>query len=331
MHHQFNKRKPLIVMTTLALGLIWGQAQADYPSRSIEFVVSYAPGGSSDIAARTFANAAEDHMNQNLVVQNRPGAAGIVGTDYVFNADPDGHTILLARVAVLAVAPALKDVPYDPEEFTYLGLLSTDPFACVTGADSPYETLGDLEQAISENPGALTYNSSGVGSLNQFAALSLLEALDVGDPAAAAIHVPAQGEGPALAAVAGGHIDFFCGNLAPMLSQIQAGNVNALLVTAEKRIDDIPDVPTVAELGYPKLESIVGWSAIVGPPEMDTVAREYLQDLMKTVSNDQEWKSAVLKAGSIPRVLPPDETAEFIQEQREQFEGLVERLGLRDD
>ncbi|MCP1677256.1 tripartite-type tricarboxylate transporter receptor subunit TctC [Natronocella acetinitrilica] len=306
-------------------------AQADYPERPIQFVVSYASGGSSDIAARSFARAAERHMDGNMVVQNRPGAAGIVGTDYVFNANPDGYTILLARVAVLAVAPALQDVPYDPDEFTYIGLLSSDPFACVTGTRKPYESIDDLAEAIRDNPGAVTYNSSGVGSLNQFAALSLIEALDVGDPESAATHVPAQGEGPALTAVAGGHVDFFCGNLAPMLSQIQSGNVRPLLVTSAERLDDIPDVPTVSELGHPELESLVGWSAIVGPPGMDEEAHTYLRDLMATVSEDEEWRETVITAGSIPHVLPPEETIDFVQTQRAGFVDLVERLDLRDD
>lgn len=316
----------------LGASLVFGAAaQAGYPERPIQFVVSYASGGSSDIAARSFSRAAERHFDGSLVVQNRAGAAGIVGTDYVFNAEPDGYTILLARIAVLAIAPALQSVPYDPDEFTYIGLLSSDPFVCVTGARKPYQNLDDLAEAIRENPGAVTYNSSGVGSLNQFAALSLLESLGMPDPVTAATHVPAQGEGPALTAVAGGHIDFLCGNLAPMLPQIVGGNVRPLLVTSAERLDDIPDVPTVAELGYPELESLIGWSAIVGPPNMDEEVVEFLQSLMTSVAEDEEWRETVTTAGSIPHVLPPQETIEFVKAQRAGFVELVQRLDLRDD
>lgn len=332
-----SRKSRMRVGRTLAATLVGsalaiaGAAQADYPSQTIEFVVSYASGGSSDLAARTFANAAERHTDASIVVQNRAGAGGVVGTEHVYNADPDGYTILLGRVATLAVGPASQDVPYDPDAMTYLGLLSTDPFACVTGPDQPYEHLDELAAEIADNPGAVTYNSSGVGSLNQFAALQLMEALDVGDPATAASHVPDQGEGPALSAVAGGHIDFFCGNLAPMLGQIQGGQVRALLVTSEERIEDIPDVPTVSELGYPELENIVGWSAIVGPPDMDEEAAAYLRDLMAQVSEDEEWRNAVLDLGSIPDIRPADESREFARNQRQGFADMVERMGLDAD
>lgn len=319
----------VIQASSAALALSFGSAYASFPEKNIEFVVTYASGGSSDIAARTFANSAQEYADTNIVVQNRPGAGGIVGTDYVYNANSDGHVIQLARVAVLSVAPTIQDIPYDPEAFTYLGLISTDPFACITDGGGPYESVDDLAQEIKNNPGKVTYNSSGVGSLNQFAALSLLESLGVEDPVAAAIHVPSQGEGPALSAVAGGHIDFFCGNLAPMLPQLKAGNVKALFVTSEERVQEIDDVPTAAELGYPELESIVGWSGIVGPPAMSDESVSYYKELLENVSEDTSWNEAVKKAGSVPNVVIGEDFQEFSARQRKQFSELADRTGLK--
>ena len=329
MKESISKKTKLIHASTACLLFAVGSASADFPRKNIEFVVTYASGGSSDIAARTFANHARNYTDTNIVVQNRPGAGGIVGTDYVFNSSPDGHIIQLARVAILSVAPTIQDVPYDPESFTYLGLISTDPFACITSANSPYESLDDLAAEIKENPGSVTYNSSGVGSLNQFAALSLLESIGAENPANDAIHVPSQGEGPALSAVAGGHIDFFCGNLAPMLPQLKAGNVNALIVTSKERIPEISDVPTASELGYLEMENIVGWSGIVGPPGMTDASISYYSELLQNISDDSDWNAAVTQAGSIPNVILGEEFKEFSENQRNQFTELANRTGLK--
>lgn len=303
-------------------------AQA-YPDQPVELVVSYAAGGISDLMARSYAKAAEKHLDGSIVVQNRPGAAGIIGTNHVFNAKPDGHTLLLARIAVLAVAPALQKVPYDPDKFTYVGLIAKDPYACVTGTRKPYKSLNDLKAAIKEKKGAVTYSSSGVGSLNQFGALRLLEALDVGDAATAATHIPNAGEGPALTAVAGGHIDFFCGNVAPILPQIKSGTVRGLLVTSDERIPGMDDVPTAAELGLPELSDIVGWSAIVGPPDMAPEAVEKLGEAMQKMKSDSEWTQMVEKLGSIPTVLSPQETKDYVAKQRKIYSDIAQRLNLK--
>jgi tripartite-type tricarboxylate transporter receptor subunit TctC len=316
----------------IAAGLcatVVGSATAAYPEQPVSVVVSYSPGGSSDLAARTFSTAAERYLDGNVVVQNRAGAGGIVGTDYVYNAKPDGHTLLLARVATLAVAPALQDVPYDPEKFTYLGLISKDPFTCVTSSKKPYQSLDDLTKAIQERPGTVTYSSSGAGTLTQLAAVQMLDAVGVENPRMAATHIPYKGEGPALAAVTGGHVDFFCGNLAPMLQQIQAGNVRAFFVTSDEPVESLPDVPTVAELGYPELGAIVGWSAIVGPPDMDEEARTKLLQVMQKIKADQQWQEKVRTLGSIPFIASPEETREFVQKQSRGFNSLAEKLDLR--
>lgn len=314
------------VLAGFSLGV--GTAHA-YPDEPIELVVSYASGGISDVMARTFAHALEQQINGNVVVQNRPGAAGIVGTNHVFNANPSGHTLLLARIATMSVAPALQEVPYNTDEFSVVGLLATDPYACVTGTRKSYETLEDLKEAIKENPGKVTYSSSGVGSLNQFGALRLLELLDVGDAKTAANHVPYGGEGPALTAVAGGHIDFFCGNIAPILPQIQSGTVRGLVVAMDERHPEMDDVPTAAELGIPEFAEVVGWSAIIAPPNTDAQAIEALGEAMQKIKNNDDWNEQMIKLGAVPTILSPEETAEFIQEQTALYENMVERLGLK--
>ncbi|WP_442488267.1 Bug family tripartite tricarboxylate transporter substrate binding protein [Halomonas litopenaei] len=328
MTYYSNKKNALVNATSAALFFIAASAQADFPNKNIEFVVTYAPGGTSDIASRTFVNSAKQYFDENIFVQNRPGAGGLVGTDYVYNANPDGHIIQLARVGVFSVAPTVQDIPYEPDEFTYLGMISTDPFACVTGADSEYSNIQDLADDIKEAPGTVTYTSSGVGSLNQFAALRLLDLMGVEDPKTAAIHVPGKGGGPALSSVAGGHIDFFCGPLSPITPQVKAGNLTALFVTSDSRIEALSDVPTAAEIGYEGMEDIIGWSGIVGPPGMPEEAISFYEEVLSTVAEDEDWISKVEDSGAFPNVILGDEFKEIVSRQREGFATLAERVGL---
>jgi tripartite-type tricarboxylate transporter receptor subunit TctC len=304
-------------------------ARAAYPEHPITIVAAYAPGGSSSLAARAFSNAAKRYVDVPVLVQNKAGAGGIIGTDFVYNSQPDGYTLLLGRVATFAVLPAMEKLPYKPMKFTQLGLISTDPYTCVTSSKKPYKNLHDLVQAVKKNPGEITYSSSGTGTLTQIAAADLLSAVGVGDPRTAATHIPYKGEGPAIAAVVGGHVDFFCGNLAPVLQQIQAGNLHALFVTTKNRIPAIKKVPTVYELGYPKLGLIVGWSAIMGPPNMDKSARKRLLDVMRKVKADKKWQTTVRKLGSIPDVKTPEETKIFIRKQDQELRKIVKKLGLQ--
>jgi len=321
-----NILKKSLCAISLAIGATSVHA---YPTEPIELVVSYAAGGISDIMARSFAQALEDKIDATVVVQNRPGAAGIVGTNHVYNAKPDGHTLLLARIATMAVAPALQKVPYETENFSVVGLLATDPYACVTGTRKPYESFEELKEAIQENPGNITYSSSGVGSLNQFGALRLLELMDIGDAKTIATHVPNAGEGPALTAVAGGHIDFFCGNVAPILPQIKSGTVRGLVVATPERHPDMPNVPTAQELGIGEFNDVVGWSAIIAPPNTDDNAIATLGDAMQKIKNDEAWQEQIYKLGAVPNVMSPEETEKFIKDQNKFYSQMVKRLDLR--
>lgn len=330
MHHVANPKLSKIILNVIAsAALIGGPITPTFAAEPIELVVAYAAGGVSDLMARNLAHYLEPEVGSKIIVQNRPGAAGMIGTDHVYKANADGNTLLLARIATLAVAPALQSVPYDPAGFSVLGLIATDPFTCVTSTRKQYKTLDDLKQVLQQRPGTVTYSSSGVGSLNQFAALRLLEALSIEKPLRAAVHIPSQGEGPALTSVAGGHIDFFCGNVAPIMPQIKSGTVRALFVTSAERIAGLEDVPTAREVGVPEMEEVVGWSALVGPPGLSTEQVALFEGALSKMSENQEWRSFIEKVGSIPQVLPPDETTRYLDEQATLYKDMVERLALR--
>lgn len=324
--NEIQKMKKLtVVLSILSCGFSGAALAAD----PVELVVAYSAGGVSDLMGRNIANYMEEGLGRKMIVQNRPGAAGAIGTHFVYKAKPDGNTILLARIATLAVAPTLQKVPYDPKNFTPLGLIATDPFACVTSARKDLKTVEDLKEALTTRPGTVTYSSSGVGSLNQFAALRLLEEMGVKNPLKDAVHIPSQGEGPALTSVAGGHIDLFCGNIGPIMPQIQSGTVQALFVTADERIPGLENTPTAKEIGLAGMGDIVGWSALMGPPDMKPEDVKPFVDALDKVKNNEDWQKFIRKVGSEPKILSAQETEDFILEQQKLYSDMAERLGVK--
>lgn len=325
MKKQNRKRAVAALLGAFSIGCAGGALAAD----PVELVVAYAAGGVSDLMGRSLANYMEDGLQRKMIVQNRPGAAGVIGTDFVYKAKPDGNTVLLARIATLAVAPMMQRVPYETENFTPLGLIATDPFVCVTSSRKNYKTIEDLKTALQTKPGTVTYSSSGVGSLNQFAALRLIEELGIDNPVRAGVHIPSQGEGPALTSVAGGHIDFFCGNVGPIIPQVQSGTVRALFVTSAEPIEGLKDVPLARDLGIQGMEEIVGWSALMGPPNMSSEDISSFVSALEVVKQNTDWQTFIKKMGSEPNIMSPEQTGLFIAQQQQLYDDMGSRIGMK--
>lgn len=200
-------------------------------------------------AGRTIAGTAPQYLGNAVLVVNRTGAAGVTGSTTVAKGKPDGYTLLLTRVGSQAAVPAInRTIPYTWDEFTFLGLLELNPFVLTVRADSPFQTINDMKQAI-ENGEKLSYSSAGVGTLLHVAMVMVLD--QFGLPADAMKHVPYKGGGKAAAVVMGGHMDMLFQNLSGVIGNIRSGKARALLVSTPERVDSIPDVPTAAEAGYP--------------------------------------------------------------------------------
>ena len=303
-----------------------GAALADYPAKPVTLVSPYGPGGAADLAARTIAGTAPSYLGQAVLVVNRTGAAGVTGSTTVAKGKPDGYTLLLARVGSQAAVPAInRKIPYTWDEFTFLGLLELNPFVLVVNADSPIQSLDDVKAAASggEKP---SYASAGVGTLLHVAMVMVLD--QFGLPQDAMKHVPYKGGGKAAAAVVGGHVDMMFQNLSGVIGNIQAGKLRALAVSTPERVAAIPDVPTVAEAGYPALETVVGWSGVWGPPGMDQAAADKWVEVLGKLKEDKAWNKLTKGLGSIPSVRGPEETRAFVENQYEAFKTLTEKLGM---
>jgi tripartite-type tricarboxylate transporter receptor subunit TctC len=302
-------------------------AVAQYPNKPILVVAAFSAGGDSDLAARNLAAMLPKYTGQNGVVLNKVGASGAIGSEYVKKAVPDGYTLLLARVGSQATLPALKpDLAYKWDDFTFLGLLELNPYVCAVRADSPYKTFGDLVEGIKKNPGRLKYSTAGVGTIHEMGPQMLFQILNLGKDGG--IQIPYKGGGDATVALLSGEVDINCTNLGTALAFIKSGQLRALMTTTPERYKEIPNVPTAKEVGYPQLERIIGWSALYGPPGMDKKLIAYWSGVLKQVAKDPQWVGATEKIGSVPRILPPDETARFVKEQFETYDRLGKSIGL---
>lgn len=317
---------PAVVLFGVAISL---PAFADsYPAKPVTLIVPYGPGGNADLSARALAAAvqADKLMEQSVVVENREGAGGIVATQYVQRSAKDGYTLLLARIGSQVVAPALNPAtPYKWDDLAPLGLIEIDPFVCVVKADSRFKTFKELLAAVRSNPGKLNYAST--GPMDTTVVFPTKAFLDSGLSASAAIKVPYKGGGAAMAAVLGGVVDFGCNALAPYLGPIKSGTLRALVVSTPSRISDLPDTPTVSEIGMKQLEMVSGWNALYGPAGLPKEVVDYWSGILGRLKTSPVWLDTVKKRGTIPSIMPPDKTQEFVRDQFAAYKALSHVIG----
>lgn len=309
-----------------AVALTASAAMAEYPSKPVTLVVPYGPGGAADLAARIIGAEAPEYLGGNVLVVNQAGAGGVTGSTMVAKGNPDGHTLLMSRVGSQATVPAMNTtIPYTWDEFTFLGLVETNPFVIAVGADSEYQSFEDLANAIQSGE-RLTYSSAGVGTLLHMAVLILLDDLGV-DPEAL-IHVPFKGGGAATTGVVSGNADFIFHNLSGLIGPIESGQLRPLLTSTTERVPSLPDTPTAAEAGHPALEAVVGWSGVWGPKDMPQEAADKWVAVLENLSTDESWIASTEKLGSIPQVMSPEDTKIFVEAQYNKFREVADKLGM---
>lgn len=312
--------------TALTLTAATALAQS-YPDRPITLIVPFSAGGDADLAARNLAVAAQATLGQPLVVTNRPGAGGAIGSNAVRTAKADGYTLLMGRVGSQAVLPALQNPPpYQWNDFSLIGVLELNPVVCAVRSDSPHKTMKDLVDALRANPGKLNYSTTGPATILNFAPQLLFDVLKIGKDAA--MPVVYKGGGEAALALLTGDVDFSCGNLTSLIGNILGGKMRALITTTPARAKDLPDVPTAREAGYPQLEAIVGWSALYGPPNLSREVKERLIATLAKVAKDVRWIAATEKAGSIPYVQSEQDSLRFAGDQFDVYQRLGRNLQI---
>ena len=282
----------LIFLTVLATTLHAAAGLAEWkPTNPIEIIVGFAPGGGSDQAARTIAAASQDLFPTPLVVVNKPGAAGVLASQQVARAKPDGYSLLVAGGSESTSVPAHREVPYDPrKDFTAIIRLTNNPFFYVVNVNSPYKTIEDLIAAAKAKPGQISLANSGLGSLAHSTGLLLQKAAGI-----TLKHVPYQGGAPGIQAVIAGQIDVTVGATEEIEGQVQANTLRVLANTGAQRSRHYPEVPTFKEKGYDVLAT--NMKGLVGPAGMAPEIVQYLHDRFRQGIDREVWKRFDAKVG----------------------------------
>ena len=318
-------KRLVAVLAALAAGAAHAQG---YPSKPITFIIPFAAGGDSDLSGRNVAAHASKYLNNTpIIALNRTGASGAIGAMAVRNAAPDGYTLLVARIATHAILPALESkLQYKWNEFTMLSLIELNPYVCFVKSDSAYKNAQDLVAAMRASPGKLNFATAGVGTSQNMAAQYFLTLAGLTKDHAVGIHY--KGGGEVTSAVLGGQVQFACNNAPTVIPQVKAGAVRPLFVTPT-RLAEIPDAPSGTEAGFPDMNKIVGWTALMGPPGLPKEVVDKWTEVFARLAKDAEWQLGNSRIGGIAAIRSPAESEQFVREQYELYDKLITALGIR--
>jgi len=293
---------PLLVLSLAfsSIAIFAAHAQA-WPERPVRLIVPFAAGGNTDGIGRIMAQRLSETLGAPFVVENRPGAGGAIAAELAAKATPDGYTLLVAALPVMAVVPAVSPVRYDSlKDFAPISNIATNPFVLVVNKDVPVTTLKAFGDYVRGKPG-LSYGSAGVGSLNHLSMALFLHRAGL-----AMTHVPYKGNAPALADVVAGHIPAMFSNLSDALPQAAAGNVRMLAVSSQSRSPLAPEVPTVAESGFPGF-SVLTWNGLMAPAGTPRPIVDRIAAAVATAVKDPAFATRLKEFGADPLGDTPDE------------------------
>lgn len=296
----------------------------NWPTQPIRWIVPYPAGGGSDVIARTVASALEKSLGQTIVVENRPGAATIIGATAIAQAAPNGDMVGTADSGTLAYNPSLyAKLSYDPDKFTYVGGLAKLPLLLAVNANSPYKTVADVLDAARATPGKLTVASAGSGSPHHLA-LELFKQRAGVD----LLHVPYKGAAPAIQDLLGGQVDMMFIDLAAGLPNVKAGKLRVLGAATPERVSILPNVPTMAEQGV-KDFTAYAWQGVVGPAGLpDAVVKKFSTDLQKTL-RQADVSAKLQDMGVIPMPMPPAEFKHYAEQERRMWADVIKKANIR--
>jgi len=310
-----------------ALATTAALAQGDYPNKPIKLIVPFPPAGGTDTLSRAIAQSITNDTKWTIVVENRPGAGGNIGLDAAAKSPPDGYTIAMGQTANLAVNPALySSLPFDPlKDFAPIALLSSQPLIVVVSATSPYKSLKDLVDAAKKNPGKVNMASAGNGTIGHIGGEIFQRRAGI-----KMTHVPYKGAGQAVTDLMGGSVDTIFGNTQSVGGLVAGGRLRPLAVTSPKRLAAFPDVPTVAESGYPGFEAAT-WSGLVAPAGTPKSIIDKLNAAANTALATTEMKTRLAEEGSTPLGGTPQQFAGYIKSENAKWGAAVREAGIKLD
>jgi tripartite-type tricarboxylate transporter receptor subunit TctC len=302
-----------------------GAAAQDYPSRPIRMIVAFAAGGTTDFVARQLAEKAKAYLGQSIVVENKPGANGAIGAEYVAKSEPDGYTLFFSTAGALAINPTMRsDLPYDPiKDFTPIVPTARNTVLFAVNPTLGVATAQEMIAHAKQKPGTITVAITGVGAISHLA----IEMLQL----AAGIklqYVPYRGAGQAVADFIGGQVNAMSAEVPVLMPQIKAGKAKILAVSAQSRSDVLPDVPTFAELGYPDVVAD-NWSGVLAPPNTPPAIVARLNQAFNAVVRDPEVRRRFADNGVSTIGGTPEDLTELIRSETARWRKVVKETGVK--
>jgi tripartite-type tricarboxylate transporter receptor subunit TctC len=313
----------LVAFTAVILSSFHPVHAADWPVRAVTVIVPYAPGGNTDTMARIVSQRLSQELGQPFIIENVAGASGTIGTQRVARDVPDGYTLLFCSASQIIIAPQIQKVSYDPvKDFTPVSIFGGGPYVLGVKASLPVATLSDFIAYAKSNPGKLNYASAGEGGI-----IHLITALFLSKAGLDIVHVPYKSGAPALAALMTGEIDMYFGNASELLQQASNERIRLLAVSADERLPQLPDLPTIAE-SYPgfRITSWNGFLAPAGTPQaiIDKVAQE-----TRAAAQDPDIAARLRKLGIAPSGADPAEFADVIHSEQALYRDAIKLSGVK--
>lgn len=313
----------LVSALLLTTGAFAQDPAADFPNKPIKIIVCVPAGGGVDTVTRIVAEGLQKRLGQTVVVENRAGAAGNIGAEAVFTSEPDGYTLLAAQPAPLTVNPMLyKKMAFDPTQFAPVAIMTSIANVLLVRPDFPSKTAKDFIAYVKASPGKVNYASQGIGTTSHLTA-ALFEKV-VGTKL---VHVPYKGTAPALNDLVASHVDMIFMELAAAIKLHQAGRAHILAVATNKRIANLPDIPTLIESGLPGFESGT-WNAIAAPPKTPPAIVTKLNKAINDVLNSPEAKAHFAKINLQAAGGSPTDAAAFIKKETQVWGGVIKEAGV---
>jgi len=321
-----------LLITALAAAAVFqvgtAAAQSDYPNRPVKLIVGFAPGGSTDIVARIVAQRLGEKLGQTVIVENKAGAGGTIGADSTAKSPPDGYTLTLGTTSTHAIAAgAYSKLPYNPvNDFTPISLVAITPYLLVVNPKTPAQKLPEFVALAKSQPGKMNYGSAGNGTATHLAMEMLKDAAKIDIQ-----HIPYKSNADADRAILSGDVETVFGSMPALLQNAKAGKVKPIAVGTGTRSPALPDIPTVAEQGYPGFEAAL-WLGIMGPANMPKPVVDKLHKAIVEVVAMPEFKTAMDANGAEPlSSKSPQEFTDMLRGQVDKYVKITKAIGIKLD
>lgn len=320
-------RRSLLLSSLGAAVLAPAKAHAQtFPSKPVTLVVPYAAGGPTDVASRVIASQMQAALGVNVIIENKPGASSILGAQYVAAAAPDGHTIFMVTTTTLCTNPHLyKKLPYKVEDFAPIAMAVKVPLGLAVRSSLPVASIAEFREYVQARPGKLNYGSAGTGANSQLVNVLMNQALNI-----KMTEVPYRGTAPALADLAGGHVDALVDAIATLLPLHRDGKIKILGNFDDVRSPVAPEVPTFSEAGYPALVAFT-WFAVVAPARVPEPVIARLNKAVMAAVESPQTKRKFMELGFIPQTSSARELATYIQSENDRWGPLIKKMGIQLD